>query len=80
MKRHAFDPVSFVFALLFAFLAVFVLTGSTLGDFWPIWALTLPAMTVGLLVVLYAFRRLVLARTTEDPTGAPPDDRDQGDA
>lgn len=59
MKRHEFDPISFVFGLLFAFLAVFVLTGNTLADLWPTWALTLPAMTVGLLVVLYAVRRLL---------------------
>jgi hypothetical protein len=70
VKRHAFDPVSFVFGLLFAFLAVFVLTGNTLGDFWPTWAVTLPAMAVGLLVVLYAARRLVPTRAAEDPMDA----------
>jgi hypothetical protein len=65
MKRHAFDPISFVFGLLFAFLAIFVLAGNTLGDFWPTWALTLPAMTVGLLLVLYAVRRLLPRSSTE---------------
>jgi hypothetical protein len=79
VKRHAFDPVSFVFGLLFAFLAVFVLTGNTLGDFWPTWAVTLPAMAVGLLVVLYAVRRLVPTRTNEDPMYAPLDDGDRTD-
>jgi hypothetical protein len=73
VKRHAFDPVSFVFGLLFAFLAAFVLTGNTLADFWPTWALTLPAMTLGLLVVLYAARRLV-PMSTERPADADVDD------
>jgi hypothetical protein len=59
VKRHAFDPVSFVFGLLFAFLAVFVLSGNTLADLYPLWVWTLPAMGVGLLVVLYGVRRLV---------------------
>jgi hypothetical protein len=59
VKRHAFDPVSFVFGLLFAFLAVFVLSGNTLADLWPVWAWTLPMMVVGLLVVLYGVRRLL---------------------
>jgi hypothetical protein len=59
MKRHVFDPVSFVFGLLFAFLAVFVLSGNTLADLYPLWVWTLPAMAMGLLVVLYGVRRLV---------------------
>jgi hypothetical protein len=70
MKRHAFDPVSFVFGLLFAFLAVFVLTGNTLADLYPLWVWTLPAMAVGLLVVLYGVRRLV---TSAAGTGSEPD-------
>lgn len=61
MKRHAFDPVSFVFGLLFAFLAVFVLSGNTLADLSPRWVWTLPAIAVGLLVVLYGVRRLVIS-------------------
>lgn len=64
MKRHAFDPISFVSGLAFLFLAVFVLTGNTLADLWPTWALTLPAMAVGLLILLYAVRR-VLPTSTE---------------
>jgi hypothetical protein len=58
VKRHAFDPVSFVFGLLFAFLAIFVLSGNSLGDLYPLWVWTLPAMAVGLLVVLYGVRRV----------------------
>ena len=71
MKRHAFDPVSFVFGLLFAFLAVFVLSGNNLADLYPLWVWTLPAMAVGLLVVLYGVRRLfpAPATITEPPVG-----------
>lgn len=73
MKRHAFDPVSFVFGLLFAFLAVFALSGNTLGDVYPLWAWTLPAMTVGLLVVLYGVRRL-LSKAERNGEAAAEDD------
>jgi hypothetical protein len=59
VKRHAFDPASFVFGLLFAFLAVFVLSGNDLADLYPLWVWTLPAMAAGLLVVMYGVRRLV---------------------
>ena len=76
MKRHAFDPVSFVFGLLFAFLAVFVLTGNTLADLYPLWVWTLPAMAVGLLVVLYGVRRLV---TSAPGSGSEPDEVDEVD-
>lgn len=65
MKRHAFDPVSFVFGLLFAFLAVFVLSGNNLADLYPLWVWTLPAMAVGLLVVLYGVRRLLTPSRAE---------------
>lgn len=73
MKRHAFDPVSFVFGLLFAFLAVFVMSGNTLADLYPLWIWTLPAMSVGLLVVLYGVRRLAPA-----PDESPPAEPDAG--
>jgi len=79
VKRHAFDPISLVFGLLFAFLAVFVLTGNTLADLWPTWALTLPAMVVGLLVVLYAVRRL-LPTTIERSADVATVDHDSTDA
>jgi hypothetical protein len=66
VKGHAFDPVSFVFGLLFAFLAVFVLSGNNLADLYPLWVWTLPAMAVGLLVVLYGVRRLVASPVDRD--------------
>lgn len=68
MKRHAFDPVSLVFGLLFAFLAVFVLSGNNLADLYPLWVWTLPVMAVGLVVVLYGVRRLL----TPAPAGSAP--------
>jgi hypothetical protein len=67
VKRHAFDPVSFVFGLLFAFLAVFVLSGNTLADLYPLWVWTLPVMALGLLVVLYGVRRLGASTVDRDP-------------
>ena len=67
MKRHAFDPISFVFGLLFAFVAVFVLSGNTLADLYPLWVWTLPAMAAGLLVVLYGVRRAI-GPTAPEPT------------
>jgi hypothetical protein len=81
VKRHAFDPISFVFGLLFAFVAVFVLSGNNLADLYPLWVWTLPAMVVGLLVVLYGVRRLLPSRVAEPAAFAvaEPDEEDLGD-
>ena len=62
MRRHRFDPLSFVFGLLFSFLGVFVLVGNSLGDMSPMWAWTIPGVAIGLLVVLYSARRLIPER------------------
>ena len=59
MKRHRVDPLSFTVGLLFAFVALFVLLGNSLADLVPVGLWTLPAMTVGLLIVLYGVRRLL---------------------
>ena len=74
MKRHAFDPASFVFGLLFAFLAVFVLSGNDLADLYPLWVWTVPAMAVGLLVVLYGVRRLLTQEHAEAAINEPDED------
>jgi hypothetical protein len=81
VKRHAFDPVSFVFGLLFAFLALFVLTGNSLADLSPLWVWTLPATAVGLLVVLYGVRRLLppASSGSATPVVTEPDEGDPGD-
>lgn len=80
MKRHAFDPVSFVSGLLLAFLAVFVMSGNTLADLYPLWVWTLPAMAVGLLVVLYGVRRLVASPVDRDTWGERSDESPESDA
>ena len=81
MKRHAFDPISFVFGLLFTFLAAFVLSGNNLADLYPLWVWTLPAMAVGLLVVLYGVRRLLPSRVAEPagPAVREPNEEDLAD-
>ncbi len=80
MKRHAFDPFSFVFGLLFAFLAVFVLSGNNLADLYPLWVWTLPAMVVGLLVILYGVRRLVASPADRDTWTERSDERPEQDS
>jgi hypothetical protein len=69
VKRHAFDPISFVFGLLFVFVALFVLSGNSLADLYPLWVWTLPAMAVGLLAVLYGVRRAI-GSAAPDPTSS----------
>jgi hypothetical protein len=59
VKGHAIDPFSFVFGLLFALLGWFFLTGdrsvADIGSRW-IWPVTI--LTLGLLMVLYAAKRI----------------------
>jgi hypothetical protein len=72
MKRHAFDPTSFVLGLAFAALGLFFLIGDrTAADIgwdrmWPI-----PVLVLGLLLVISAGRRLM---PTEHPPDAPEDE------
>lgn len=66
MKRHAFDPLAFVFGALFVSLSLFVLLGGSLDDFAGVWAWTIPAMVIGALIVLYAGRRLLRPADAED--------------
>lgn len=70
MRRHAFDPFSFVFGVLFAFLSLFVLFGGSLADLGGMWAWAIPAMVVGTLIVLHAGRRL-LDRDPQPPVKPP---------
>ena len=59
MKPHPIDPFSFVFGLLFALMGWFFLTGdrsvAVIGSRW-IWPVTI--LTLGLLMVLYAAKRI----------------------
>jgi hypothetical protein len=60
VKPHAIDPFSFVFGLMFALMGWFFLTGdrsvADIGSTW-IWPVTI--LTLGLLMVLYAAKRIL---------------------
>ena len=69
MKPHTIDPFSFVFGLLFALAGWFFLTGdrsvADIGSTW-IWPVTI--LTLGLLMVLYAAKRIYsgMARSSQE--------------
>jgi len=73
MKRHVFDPISFVFGLLFVSVALFVLAGNSLTAVSPVWLVTVPAGATGLLVVLYGVLHAVSARARDDTRDDPSD-------
>ncbi len=59
MRRHAIDPFSFVFGLLFALLGWFFLTGDrSVADIGSTWIWPVTTLTLGLLMVLYAGKRI----------------------
>ena len=63
MKRHAFDPFSFVLGLAFAALGLFFLVGDrTAADIGWKWMWPIPVVVLGLLFVISAGRRLVPER------------------
>jgi len=66
VRRHRFDPFAFVFGAAFVFLAVFVLTGNSLGDLRGLWAVAIPSAVVALLIVLYAARQVFTHRPASD--------------
>jgi hypothetical protein len=66
VRRHRFDPFAFVFGAAFVFLAVFVLTGNSLGDLRGLWAVAIPSAVVALLIVLYAARQVFTHRPGSD--------------
>jgi hypothetical protein len=58
MKRHDFDPASFVSGMLFVVLALFFLFGErTVADLGARWIWPVVILTPGLLMVLYGVRR-----------------------
>lgn len=60
VKRHPFDPISFVLGLAFASLGLFFLFGDrSVADIGAQWIWPFPVLLVGLLVVLYAVRRML---------------------
>jgi len=60
VKRHAFDPFSFVLGLAFAALGLFFLIGDrTAADIGWDWMWPIPVVVLGLLFVISAGRRLM---------------------
>lgn len=69
MKRHAFDPFSFVAGLLSVALALFFLGGDrTLPDLGMRWIWPVMTLTPGLLLVLYGIGRLARNRDQGEPS------------
>lgn len=63
MKRHAFDPTSFVLGLAFAALGLFFLVGDrTAADIGWKWMWPVPLVVLGLLFVISATRRVMAQR------------------
>ncbi len=72
MKRHDFDPFSFVFGLAVTGFGLFFLVGNrSAADLGATWIWPFPVLLVGLTAVMYALRRM---RRGED-YGSGPDDR-----
>jgi hypothetical protein len=66
VKRHAFDPFSFVLGLAFAALGLFFLIGDrTAADIGWDWMWPIPVVVLGLLFVISAGRRLMPVREPE---------------
>jgi hypothetical protein len=82
MKRHAFDPFSFVFGLAVAALGLYFLVGNrTAADLGATWIWPFPVLLVGLASVIYAVRAMRqgaaaadLARRDRELTPSEPDD------
>jgi len=63
MKRHGFDPTSFVLGLAFAALGLFFLVGDrTAADIGWKWMWPVPVIVLGLLFVISATRRVMAQR------------------
>ncbi len=73
MKRHPFDPFSFVAGSVCAALALFFLGGErTAADLDADWIWPVLILVPGLLLVLYALGRMTRPRGAEEPTPAEP--------
>jgi len=63
MRRHEFDPTSFVLGLAFAALGLFFLLGGrTAADIGWKWMWPVPLVLLGLLFVISATRRVMAQR------------------
>ena len=58
MRRHRFDPFSFVFGVTFVAVALYILLGGSLAEIPSAWAIAIPTLIVATLLVLYAGRQL----------------------
>ena len=79
MKRHEFDPTSFVLGVAFAALGLFFLVGDrTAADIGWKWIWPVPLVVLGVLFVISATRRAVaqreVAAETLDADPEPPDE------
>ena len=79
MKRHEFDPTSFVLGLAFAALGLFFLVGDrTAADIGWKWIWPVPLVVLGVLFVISATRRVMaqreVAAETVDAEREPPDE------
>ena len=73
MKRHAFDPFSFVAGSVCVALALFFLGDErTAADLDADWIWPVLILAPGLLLVLYAVGRMTRSRGAEEPTPAEP--------
>ena len=76
MRRHEFDPISFVFGMIFAVIGVAFLTGRVdLGDLHLRWLWPIPLIAVGLALLVTTQRR----EGRSEPTGAVPPPRGEPD-
>jgi hypothetical protein len=68
MRRHSFDPISFVFGLMFAVLGMAFVSGNVdLSNLHASWIWPLPLIALGLLMLFSARRRGEhVTRPTED--------------
>jgi cytochrome c-type biogenesis protein CcmH/NrfF len=79
MKRHEFDPTSFVLGLAFVALGLFFLLGDrTAADIGWKWMWPVPLVLLGLLFVIAATRRVMAQREvvpeSADAEVEPPDE------
>ena len=79
MRRHEFDPTSFVLGLAFAALGLFFLIGDrTAADIGWKWMWPVPLILLGLLFVISATRRVMAQREvvpeSADAEVEPPDE------
>jgi hypothetical protein len=67
MKRHAFDPFSFVFGLAVTALGLYFLVGNrTAADLGATWIWPFPVLLVGLASVIYAVRAMLQSDPAAD--------------